>query len=61
MFNPYIDELGHERRNSIASAMELRLSCINPLILSSIHFEIMKNTYIHWVTVVSTLEKSDYV
>ena len=28
----YIDGLMHERRNSIALAMELRLSCINPSI-----------------------------
>ena len=28
----YIDGLVQERRNSIANAMELRLSCSNPLI-----------------------------
>ena len=30
--NHYIDALVQERRNSIASALELRLSCINPSI-----------------------------
>ena len=29
---PYIDELVQERRNSIANALELRLSCTNPSI-----------------------------
>ena len=28
----YIDGLVQERRNSIANALELRLSCTNPLI-----------------------------
>ena len=28
----HIDDLVQERRNSIANAMELRLSCTNPLI-----------------------------
>ena len=28
----YIDVLAQERRNSIANALELRLSCTNPLI-----------------------------
>ena len=33
-FGWYINELIQERRNSIANALELRLSCINPMICS---------------------------
>ena len=32
MQNPYIDDLVQERRNYIANALELRLSCTNPSI-----------------------------
>ena len=32
----YIDGLVQERRNSIANALELRLSCTNPSIRSSV-------------------------
>ena len=34
----HFDGLVQERRNSSALALELRLSCTNPLILYSLHF-----------------------
>ena len=34
----YIDGLVQEKRNSIADAMELRLSCTNPSIYSIVYF-----------------------
>ena len=30
MYNCEVDELVHERRNSIANTLELRFSCTNP-------------------------------
>ena len=41
-FDDLFDEFVQERRNSIANALELRLSCTNP--------SIWDNTYIVWFT-----------
>ena len=39
----HIDELVQERRNSIANALELRLSCTNPSTYTSFYIVILSN------------------
>ena len=39
--DPHIDGLTQKRRNSIANALELRLSCTNPLIYASVSWVII--------------------
>ena len=46
---PYIDGLMQERRNSIANAWELRLSCINPSIYDILIRYICIEIYMFWL------------
>ena len=46
--NMHIDGLVQERRKSSALAMELRLSCINPLISSSYYTWLFCDTDVKW-------------
>ena len=61
VYNPYIDGFVQERRNSIANALELRLSCTKPSIFASSPSHIFKvtvPTITVWVRLVTKIHSS---
>ena len=62
MFIDHLDGLVQEKRNSIANALELRLSCTNPLIYDTSHSCSSYVTYLlqDWIWLICWVETSGF-